>query len=120
MNVQVLNNAMEVLKSDLGDGLMASDIWIKGTGQPIVGYQGSLKAVALFDQIIMNIDKALKVSEYPKMSNYFMIRLKGNVHFIVVLVDNLEWKMAVDGNKVPLGLLLNIALPNAIAEIKKK
>lgn len=120
MNVEVLNKAMETLKSDLGEGLIGSDIWIKGTGQPIVGYQGNMKAVALFDQIIVNIDNALKVAEYPKMQNYFMIKLKGNVHFVVVLVDNLEWKMAVDGNKVPLGLLLNIALPNAIEAIKSK
>ncbi len=37
---------------------------------------------------------------------------------IIVLVKELQWGMLVDGNKINLGVLLNVALPKAIENLK--
>lgn len=119
MNIEALNKAMETLKSDLGDSLISSDMWIKGTGQSVVSFNENPKGVALFDQIMSNIEEALKVSDWPKMGKYFMTRLENNAFFIIIFVGDLDWGVAVDGNKVQLGLLLNVALPNALKAIEE-
>lgn len=120
MNSSILNNAVETLKNDLGASLLATDIWVLGTGQSIAGHNSNPKAAALFDQIVANIQRALKVADYKKMTDYLFLSLENNINVIVILVEDKGWGMAVDGNQTPLGLLLNVALPNAIEAIKKK
>lgn len=118
MNLETLNKAIETLKNDLGTGLLATDIWVLGTGQSIAGHQSNPKATALFDQIVSNIQNALKVADYQKMTDYLFFSLEGNLNVVVLLVEDKGWGMAVDGNTAPMGLLLNVAIPNAIAALK--
>ena len=114
MNVKKLNHAIEVLKEDLGNALVACDIWLTGTGQSIAGFNSNPQATALFERVTEFINKALKGAGFPGLKNYYMLELEGdNVVIVMQLKGGYQWGMLVDGKKVQLGLLLNIALPNA-------
>ncbi len=114
MNVKKLNEAIEVLKEDLGNALLACDIWLTGTGQSIAGYNSNPQATALFERVTEFMTKALKGAGFPGLKDYYLLDLEGdNVVVVMQLKNNYQWGMLVDGKKVQLGLLLNIALPNA-------
>jgi hypothetical protein len=113
MNTKKLNDAIEVLKTDLGPALISCDIYPTGVGTPLVGYNSNPKAAALFDQVTSYIVKALDGSGFPVLNDYYLLELKNDNLVVVLLVGDYQWDMLIDEKKVNLGLLLNIALPNA-------
>jgi hypothetical protein len=115
MNVKKLKSSVEVLKEDLDGALLACDIWPTGTGQSIAGYNVQPKATALFEKVTEFIDKTLKGSGFPGLNKYYMLNMEGNTLVIVLQFkeEGYQWGMLVDETKVQLGLLLNIAIPNA-------
>lgn len=120
MDTDQINKAVEGLKTDLKEGLLTCDIWISGTGQPIASYDGgNVKATALFDQITENIKKALEVANFPGIDPYYMFFLENGTLILIILVENLQWGVSIDPSKAQLGLVLNIAIPNAVENLKK-
>ena len=113
MDVKKLKGSIEVLKNDLDGALLACDIWITGTSQSIVGYNTNPVAVALFERVTNYMDTALKEAGFPTLDDYYMLNLKNNASVLVVQLEGHQWGMLVDNSKVQLGILLNIALPNA-------
>ncbi len=114
MDTKKLNESMMVLKEALGDALISADIWIKGTGTSIAGFNGNPRATALFDQITKDIVKSLKSSGFPVLDKYYLINLADGKLVVVLNHGDYLWKMLVDGDKANLGLLLNIAIPDAL------
>lgn len=120
MDINQINKAIDGLKADLKEGLLTCDIWVSGTGQPISSYKGgNIKATALFDQITDNIKKALEVADFPEIDPYYMFFLENGTLILIILVDNLQWGISIDPSKAQLGLILNIAIPNAVENLKK-
>jgi len=114
MNVKKLKESIEILKANLDGALIASDIWKDNTGTSIAGYNSNPKAVALFDQVTSYMNKALETSGFPTLDKYYLLELKDNALVVVLqFKDNYQWGMLVDNTKVNLGLLLNIAIPEA-------
>ena len=114
MNVKKLKQSVEVLKEDLDGALLACDIWQTGTAQSIAGYNTQPKATALFERLTLFLIDSLKSAEFPPMNEYYMLDLADNATVIVLQFDNgYQWGMLVDKSKTQLGLLLNIAIPNA-------
>ena len=113
MNTKKLKDAIEVLKSDLGPALISCDIYPTGVGTPLVGFNSNPQAAALFDQVTGYIVKALDGSGFPLLDDYYMMDLKDNNLVVVLIFDDYQWDMLIDKDKVNLGLLLSIALPNA-------
>jgi len=98
----------------LDDSLLACDIWITGTGQSIAGYNSNPQATALFERVTEFMTKALKGAGFPGLKKYYMLDLENNATVLVMqFEENYQWGMLVDSSRVQLGLLLNIAIPNA-------
>jgi CheY-like chemotaxis protein len=115
MNVQKLNKSIEVLQENLGGALMASDIFGTTDMQSIAGFNSNPAACALFGQIVMSTNRALKDSGFPILGKYLLFDLVGGKMVIVIPMGDYLWGMLIDGKKAQLGLLLNVALPKAIA-----
>ncbi len=114
MNISKLNLAINTLKEDLGDGLVATDIFTVADGISIAGYNPQPKASALFNQMTNYIIKTLRGSNFPNLNKYFIMDLEGN-HMVVVLpMGDYRWGILVDTQKVQLGLLLSVAIPNSV------
>jgi hypothetical protein len=114
MDVKKLKNSIEVLKEDLGEALIACDIWPTGTGQSIAGHNTQPKATALFEQVTEYMKKTLKDSGFPGLDKYYLLDLENDSLIVVLQFEGYQWGMLVNSNKVQLGLLLNIALPKAM------
>ena len=114
MNVQKLNAAVEILKEDLGDALLATDIFGSADGQSIAGYNPQPKASALFSQLTAYLTKALEGAGFPGLGRYYLLNLAGDKMVIDIPLGDFQWGMLIDSKKGQLGLLLNVVLPKVI------
>lgn len=114
MNVAKLNEAVEILKEDLGDGLIACNIFTVETGLSITGYNSQPKASALFNQVTSNLVKILKAANFPGLGKYYIVDLEDDHMAIVLPLGEYRWGILVNTKKVQLGLLISLAIPNCI------
>lgn len=113
MDIKKLQDSLKTLKEDLGDGLLASDIYANIDGQSIAGYNSNPKACALFNRMTYQMNRSLKESGFPTVGKYYMMDLVDKKRVVVMPMGDYQWGMLLDGS-VALGLLLNVALPKAI------
>jgi CheY-like chemotaxis protein len=114
MNIKKLNEAVKILKEDLGEGLLAADIFTVVDGQSVAGYNSQPRASALFSRMTAQLNKALKEAGFPMLGQYYMLDLADKKRVVVIPLGDFIWGIYLDGTQTPLGLLLNIALPKAI------
>ncbi len=114
MNVKKLTNATKILKEDLGEALIATDIWATQDGQSIVGINTQPQACALFNRITNYLAEALKASGFPELGRYYFIDLAENHMVVIIPLGTYQWGILLDTTKMQLGLLLNVVLPNAL------
>ena len=115
MNVSKLNKSIDTLKENLGGALLATDIWSSSDMQSIAGWNTQPAATALFGQIINSTNQALQGSGFPRLGKYVIFDLVDGKLIVLIPMGDFAWGMLVDGKKTQLGLLLNVALPKAIA-----
>ena len=114
MDIKKVKLAIETLKEDLDGALLSTDIWMTGTGQAIAGYNQNPQATALFEKVTLYMNKALSGAGFPGLNRFYMLDLDGDTTVIILRFGNeYQWGLLVDNTKVQLGLLLNIAVPNA-------
>jgi len=114
MNVEKLNAAVDLLKGDLGDALLATDIYGSADGQSIAGYNTQPKASALFCQVTAYLTKSLNDSGFPQLGRYYILDLADANIVVVIPLGDYQWGMLVDVKKAQLGLLLNVVMPKII------
>lgn len=114
MNIKKIQEGVDILKEDLGSGLVATDFWASADGQSLAGYNPQPKATALFNKITVDLSKSLKAAGFPNLGDYYLIRLEDGKFVIVLPMGKYQWGMLIDGEKVQLGLLINIVLPKII------
>jgi YesN/AraC family two-component response regulator len=115
MNVSKLNKSIETLKESLGGALLATDIFGVADMQSVSGFNSNPAACALFGQIITSTNRALKESGFPILGKYCLFDLVDAKMVVLIPMGDFIWGMLIDTKKAQLGLLLNIALPKAIA-----
>ncbi|WPD20741.1 MAG: response regulator [Candidatus Electrothrix scaldis] len=114
MDVQKLNSIIESMTKDLGQGLLATDIWTVADGFSIAGHNPQPKATALFNQLTTYLNDTLEGSGFPGLGRYYMLDLLDNKLVIILPMGEYRWGVLVDSSKVQLGLLLNIIVPRII------
>jgi len=122
MSKQVLENLQNCVNyaiEELGDGLIASDIY-SSEGLPVVdGYNSNEKATALFASITEKIRRAVNNSHLSNLGDYYIINLQEGTLDLVIVGDIFQWKLLVNTNKVKLGYIFSIFLPEAIKRFKE-
>ena len=114
MNVQKLNQVIETITKDLGEGLIATDIWTSADGVSIAGYNPQPKATALFNQMTSHLATTLEDSGFPGLGKYYIMDLVDNNMVVILPMGEYRWGMLVDSSKIQLGLLLNVVIPKII------
>ncbi len=114
MDINKLNKGIERLKKELGPSLLATDIWKSGTGTPLASFNSDPETVALFDRATDFLKKTLEMAGFPELDDYYLLELK-NHKLIVILVfpEGFQWGMLTDKEKLNMGMLLGIAIPQA-------
>jgi hypothetical protein len=117
--LQAFQECIEYAKEELGNGLIASDIF-SDEGLPVVdGYNSNPKATALFAGITDNIRKAVRNANFPNLGDYYVINLQADTLDLIILAPKFQWKLLVNTDKIKLGYLFSIFLPEAIDKFKK-
>lgn len=117
--VESFNSIIEELKSDLGEGLIATDIWHARDAQSLAGYNSQPKAVALFNEVTRILDKTTSESEFPGLGNYYIVHLENDLLVVVVVVGEYHHGMLVDLSKTTMGILMSVALPKLLSLLKE-
>ncbi len=115
MDIKKFGKVIDTLKEDLGDGLVATDIFSTKDGQSFSGMNSNPQACALFNEITKYLVKSLKGSNFPALGEYYMIHLEKNFAVVVVPRGDIQEGMLVDLNKATMGILTNVALPKVVA-----
>lgn len=106
---------VETLKHTLGNGLIATDIWDREVGLALHGHNTQPAAVALFTELVNQLEQTLAGSNFPKLNRYFILDLTGN-HTVVLLKlgGNMLQGMLIDSTKVNMGIVLSVAVPTML------
>jgi hypothetical protein len=115
MNVKKINAIVKEIKDDLGDALIATDIWTVADGTVIAGVNSSPKAAALMNQVGRELIDALTGSKFPSLEDYYIFDLQDGKMMLCLLFGDYQWGMLLDSEKVQLGLLLSVVAPKAMA-----
>ena len=117
--LEKLQNCIYFARDELGDGLISTDIY-SSEGLPVVdGYNSNEKATALFSNITEHIRKAVNASTMSNLGDYYIINLQEGTLDIVIVGDKFQWKLLINTNKIKLGYLFSIFLPEAIKRFKE-
>ena len=119
MNIQKLNEAIQNLQDDIGDGLVACDIFTVAEGMSIASYNAQPKASALFNQLTTNMMKTLRGARFPNLNRYYLLDLEDDHMVIVLPFGDYRVGILVNSKKVQLGLVLSIAIPNVLDTIEE-
>ena len=114
MNVKKIQEIVTLTKEDVGEALIATDIWAVADGQSIAAHNPQPKASALFNRITIYLQKALSDAEFPAMESYYYMNLGDNIVALVLLLGDYQQGMLVNTKEFQIGLLLNVTIPKIL------
>jgi len=114
MNIPKLNEAIEILKTNLGESLIAATITMTVDGQSVAGYNSNPKLAAVMVKLVKVINDATKAGSLPQLGKYATLDLQEDKVLVILPLGDYVWGMVLDTNKIQMGLLLNIEIPAAI------
>ncbi len=114
MDVNQLNESIELLKRDLGEGLVSTDIWSVNDSLPIAGYNSKPESCAVKNKITNTIIESFKEIKHPGLGRFYILDLADSTIEIVIPLGKFQWGILINPAKVTLGLLLNVVIPKVI------
>jgi hypothetical protein len=117
VDVKKVNTIVKEVQEDLGDALLATDIWTTADGTIITGFNSNPKAAALMNQIGQQFIEALTGAKFPVLEKYYIVDLHDGKMIICLLFNDYQWGMLLDAEKVQLGLLLNVIAPKCMENL---
>lgn len=119
IDTKLLDLAVQDLRSVLRDGLIATDIWDRGDGLSLAGFNQQPVAVALFTRITIELESSLTDSNFPPLARYYLLDMEGNHTVVVINHGNLLQGVLVDNKRANLGILISVAIPRMLDAIAK-
>jgi hypothetical protein len=119
VSVKQVGEAVQGLRTDLGAGLVACDVWVVADAVSLGGIDSNPAAIALFNRIADLLSKALEEAHFPPLNRYFMLDLEGGKMVVVVPAGTIRGGMLIDTTKTPLGMVLAVGLPHFRAALEQ-
>ena len=123
IDVEKLNRVIEELRSDVGEGLVGTDIWAAKDARSLASYKTQPKAAALFNEVTRVLEIILKGSEFPDLGDYYLVNLKNDIVVVIVIAGDYRQSLMVNLAKTTMGVLMSVALPkllNGLSEATAK
>lgn len=118
IDLDVFKHNIEATRIALREAILSINIWSPSTGLIIAEWQGNPTSVALLTQLISELEDTLRDANMPKIKDYIYMELDNNQELVVIDHGNdLMQGWLVDASKVSPGILLGMAVPNAITNI---
>lgn len=119
-DLKVFEQNMQATKIALREGILSINIWNLSTGLILADWQGNPTATALLTQLIAELNDTFVSSGQSelKAEDYLYMDLQQNQALVVINHGNdIMQGWLVDSSKASPGILLGMAIPNAIANI---
>ena len=110
-NMRALSDTVQRARTHLGDALLAIDVYALGDGQPLAGFNSQPRWSAYLAQMTGRLTETLANCGLPAAGGYYLIDLDAPQSLLVVPGRNLQWSLLFDATRAPLGLVLNVVLP---------
>lgn len=121
IDLEAFERTIQATKVALREGILSINIWNSSTGLILTDWQGNGTAVALLSQLMAELDTTLEESISQKLTakDYIYLELKDDKSLVVINHgDDIMQGWLIDSSKVQPGILLGMAVPNAIANIE--
>jgi len=115
LDISKINDAVEKLKRDLGEGLIATEMWNSNDLQIVAGFNSDPKSRSIFSRIAEYLNNSLGECDFPELDDFYILNLKKNRLILVLLLDNYHWGLIVNRKGSVMGFLISIIIP----ELKK-
>jgi CheY-like chemotaxis protein len=119
IEVKKLKDFVKVLKRDLGEGLLAIDIFVSADGKSLAGFNTNLQANRFFNQVTGFLKGALNKSEFSGLGSYYILDLEDGKMIIVIQFFECQCGILVDRDKIQIGHLFNAVIPQVISTLEK-
>jgi hypothetical protein len=110
-DMRALSDTVQRVRSHLGDALLAIDVYALGDGQPLAGFNSQPRWAAYLAQMSGRLTETLANCGLPAAGKYYLIDLDAPQSLLVVPGHSLQWSLLFDATRAPLGLVLNVVLP---------
>jgi hypothetical protein len=116
-DMRALSDCVQRARTHLGDALLAIDVYALGDGQPLAGFNSQPRWAAYLAQMTGRLTETLANCGLPATGSYYLIDLDAPQSLIVVPGRSLQWSLLFDATRAPLGLVLNVILPELRAAL---
>jgi hypothetical protein len=115
--MRALSDTVQRARTHLGDALLAIDVYALSDGQPLAGFNSQPRWAAYLAQMTGRLTETLANCGLPAAGGYYLIDLDAPQSLLVVPSRSLQWSMLFDATRAPLGLVLNVVLPELRAAL---
>jgi len=119
MDAAALQRMLTSAQGALGDALQSFDIVLRADGTSVVAYQSSPAASAFLSQLTAQVQQALCKIGLAGLGRYYMAEIAGDGVLLVAISDTCQLCMSVDITRVQMGMLLNVILPDLLAQLNE-
>lgn len=119
-NIEQFEQNIQATRVALREGVLSINVWNASTGLTLAEWQGNETAVALLTQLISELSNSLvdTLGSGFGTKDYLYLNLKDDKALVVINHGNdLMQGWLIDSAKTQTGILLGMAVPNAIANI---
>ncbi len=117
---EVFQQAIEELKSELGDGVVTTDIWhSKGEAKSLAGDNAQPRMIVLFNEVTRVLDKILQGSNVPGLGSYYLVQLENDHVVVIVIFGEYQQLLLVDLTKTTMGILISVVLPQLMERLSE-
>ncbi len=111
LNISIINGAIEKLKIDLGERLLATSIWDTINLQTIAEFNYDKETFSSFNNVEVHLNNALKQGDFPELDDYYILNMKKDRMILVLLLGNYHWGLMVLRKDGVMGLLISVIIP---------
>lgn len=118
-DIAALERALAEMKSQLGDGIIATGIWDRQTEEVYAAINPQPTAITMFNALTDSIIAALDNSKFPNLNRYYWVDLE-NDHVAVVVRHGRDVMqgMLLDLSKSSIGVLMNVVIPRMLKQVE--
>ncbi len=114
LNKERSDKLIGILREDLGDCLLSTEIWKISSKEFISGYNSSSNSFVLFIDISSSLNKILDKSHYPLLGDSYSLQLTKGKMVIIVNLGKYQLGMLLEKASTNLGLINNVIIPKLI------
>lgn len=119
MDAAAFQSLLASAQSTLGDALQSFDVVLRADGTSLVAYQSSPAASAFLSQLTAQVQQALCKIGLAGLGRYYMAEIADDGVLLVAISETCQLCMSVDITRVQMGMLLNVVLPNLLAQLQE-